>query len=152
MKKLSSIILASLLLVSSAAAAAILNTSKEPKEVKADSNPPRYTGLFERIEDASEVTPGTQVIIANSRGWVFDGIGGNPAYAQATGSGVTTFPAWDTSKSEYEQDNLKFIYLNNKDAVLLTVEQGASSYLQDHPHCVSFKSTFYVFYSFIIFK
>jgi len=115
-------------------------SSKSRVSEKVDAaDRPTYSGLYERIEDASEVKPGTSVILATTGGYVFDGIGGNPAYAHASPGSVTMFGSYDDSLEDYEQDNTKFLYLHNKAAVVLNVEQGASGYDSSY---VSFKGNF----------
>ena len=143
MKKILSIIGAGILLMGGVISTALLTSPKDINEAKADTVRTAYSGLFERIEDGSEVTPGTQVIIATTRGYVFDGVGGNPAYAHADPGGVTMFPSYDSSKSDYEQDDTKFIYLHNKTAVMLTAEAGSTDYDSSLGY-VSFKSAFII--------
>ena len=120
------------------------NSNKEQvKEVKADYAKTTYTGLFEKVTDPSVLEPGkTQVIIVTSRGWVFNGVGGNPAYAHAEGGGVTMFGNYDPSiEDDYYQNDDRFIYLNNKAAQMLTVQTGSSDYDSSY---FSFTSDFYI--------
>ena len=114
-------------------------SNKNVEETKADYVRPTYSGLYERIEDEKDVKPGMQVLLATTGGWVFDGVGGNPAYAHCSTSNSISFESYDDS--EVWQDDTKFIYLFNKEAVILNVEQGAEGYDSSF---VSFKAEFII--------
>lgn len=136
-KKVSIILGAFLLTIGTLAALAFSSSSKKEVEVKADYANTTVNGLYERIDDPSEVTPGTQVVLATTFGYVFNGVGGNPAYAHADPGGFTMFEDYD--ENEYWQDDTKFIWFNNKTAIILTAETGDSRW----PGSVAFKSDFY---------
>lgn len=141
MKKKIFIVLGTLLLTGSVFGAASLASSKKEVEVSADTSHTICNGLYERVENANEVTPGKQFILATTYGYVFEGIGGNPAYAHADPGGVTMFGSYDKNLFDYEQDNTKFLYLRNKPAIILTAETGASGYSSSY---VSFKVNIYI--------
>ena len=109
---------------------------QEVKEAKAIDYE-TYSGLYERIEDPSLVTPGTQVVLATLGGYVFEGIGGNPGYAHASPSNATMFENNDLS-GDYFQDKTKFLYLKNKVVAVLDVYAGYQE------GTVAFKSNFIV--------
>ena len=139
-KKLLTLI-SSLLLIGGTISFTNIFSKQEAKGVKADYSHTTLSGLYKKVEDASEVTPGTKVIITTTRGWVFEGIGGNPAYAHASGGSVTMFGDYDSSTDYCGQDETRFLMLNNKAAIELTVEQGASGYSSSY---LSFKADFYI--------
>ena len=148
MKKVLSIIAVSLLAITgmvTATAVTAINNNKE-QEVKADYAQTKANGLYERIENVSEIVPGTKVILATKSGYVLNGVGGNPAYAHGDPGGVTQFGPYtpgdyyDDWRNEYNvQDPYKFLWLNNISAVELTVEQGSDQYSSSY---FSFSSNF----------
>ena len=139
MKKLVTLFGLSLFLsLGSFGAANFLSASEE--EVKADYIPERHFGLYERIDDPSTIHPGDKVILGTTAGRVFDGIGGNPAYAQANYDGVQMFAPYFEGYDYWTEDRTKFMYLDNKDAVELTVETGCD---KDKTNWFSFKGSFW---------
>ena len=153
MEKLFSIVGSALLLATSAFAISLTKSPNKPLETKADDRYPSYSGLYERIEDVSEITVGSKVFLVTKRGYVFDGVGGNPAYAHGDPGGVTKVGIYDSVKDEdsyYEpynyyslDDTDKFILLNNKTAIELTVEAGNSS-KPNLKNCFAFSAQFYI--------
>lgn len=139
MKRLFSILGIALLTVAVGSASVVLSSNKEIKAAKADFS---STGLYERIEDPNEVTPGSKVILVTEGGYAFDGVGGNPAYAHGDPGGVTMFGPYsnedyydDWRNLYYSQDPTKFIWLEKQDVIVLNVEQGAED---TDPSYVSF--------------
>ena len=149
MKKLVSVLSISLLTLSGAFAVGLANNSNKVQETNAEVRSNTLSGLYERIEDETEVIPGTKVILATDSGYVFDGIGGNPAYAHADPGGVTQIADYslndyyDDWRNKYcPDDTTKFLWIDEgKHVVELTVESGSNSYTSSHP-LVSFKGAF----------
>ena len=140
-KKKTISLISSILLLGGLFSFATISNKEQVQVVKADYATTRLTGLFEKITDPSQIEKGkTQVVIVTSRGWVFNGIGGNPAYAHAEGGGVTMFGNYNTATGEVEDDS-RFLYLNNKAAQILTAVDGSSSYDSSY---FSFTSDFYI--------
>ena len=146
MKKLIPIISISLLTISGTFAFGLTRNSNKVQETNAEITTNTVSGLYERIEDASEVVPGTKVLLVTTSCYVFDGIGGNPAYAHGDPGGVTQIgdyaldDYYDDWRNRYwPEDDNKFIWLNNKQAIELTVENGSSDYDSSY---VSFKGSF----------
>ena len=126
------LLIGAILLAGSAAAVSLAKSSNNIEEVKAIDYE-TITGLYERIEDPSLVTPGTQVVLATNAGYVFEGIGGNPGYAHATPSGALMF-----EDNRNSNDDTKFLYIKNKVVSVLDVYAGYEE------GTVSFKSNFVV--------
>ena len=149
MKKIIPLISISLLTLSGAVAICLSINSDKATEVRAEVTTNTICGLYERIEDESEVTPGTKVILATTSGYIFDGIGGNPAYAHGDPGGVTKIgdytlnTYYDDWRNYYcPDDTTKFLWIDeNKPAIELTVESGSTAYSSDYP-LVSFKASF----------
>ena len=139
MKKFGTIIGMAILLALGSIGVATLSNTNKVNEVSANYEAPRYSGLYERIDDPTTIHPGDKVILATTAGRVFDGIGGNPAYAQANYGGVQMFAPYVEGQDYWTEDRTKFMYLDSKDAVELTVEEGDSRY----PGCFSFKGSFW---------
>ena len=139
MKKFVPILGVSILLALGSIGAVAISSSNKENQANADYVTPRYSGLYERIDDPSTIKPGDKVILGTKAGRVFDGIGGNPAYAQANYDGVQMFAPYVEGQDYWTEDRTKFMYLDNKDAVELTVEKG---YI-DNPNWFSFKGSFW---------
>ena len=139
MKKIVSIVGTFILLALGSIGVATFSSSNKASEVNADYTPVRHTGLYERIDDPSLISPGDKVILGTTAGRVFDGIGGNPAYAQANYDGVQMFAPYFEGYDYWTEDRTKFMYLDSCDAVELTVETG---YI-NNPNWFSFKGSFW---------
>ena len=146
MKKLFSIIAISLLtLVGASTATAFITNKNQAQETQA-SGLATCNGLYERVEDTSKLISGTKVLLVTSSGYVFNGVGGNPAYAHGDPGGATLFGSYsdgdyydDWHNVYVRDDNNKFLWLENKNALELTIEQGATGYPSNY---VSFKADF----------